>query len=349
MKEATKRGGRRLYAADAPSEAAAAVMIGALDKLELGPTPLVVDEASGRLTAALTAAGARPQVWSRYADGSSAAPWPQPGPLTSALIRLPKAKASLDFSLSAAASMLPAGAPLVVFGANSEGIRSAPLRLGAFVDSVATIDTRRHCRVLMGSRRAEIAGLRSRLSDWRHQGTIAIDGKERPWVTYPGVFAEGRLDEGTALLLSHLPALPIKARVLDFGCGTGIIGACVLTRHPHARVELLDADALAITAAQENVPHARLILGTNLAATTGTRYDAIISNPPVHVGVAEHHGVLARLIDDAPRHLTARGMLVLVVQRRIRAAELMQEAFGHVETIAEDSRFRVLRSASPVT
>jgi 16S rRNA G1207 methylase RsmC len=42
-------------------------------------------------------------------------------------------------------------------------------------------------------------------------------------------------------------------------------------------------------------------------------------------------------------------MLLLVVQRRIRAAELMQEAFGHVETIAEDSRFRVLRSASPVT
>ncbi|NJO35532.1 MAG: 16S rRNA methyltransferase, partial [Rhodospirillales bacterium] len=36
---------------------------------------------------------------------------------------------------------------------------------------------------------------------------MEIAGTTRDWITYPGIFAAGRLDEGTALLLDALPAL----------------------------------------------------------------------------------------------------------------------------------------------
>ena len=75
------------------------------------------------------------------------------------------------------------------------------------------------------------------------------------------------------------------------------------------------------------------------------RYDAILSNPTLHVGVAEDHGALQRLIREAPSCLEAGGVLQLVVQRRVKAADLMREAFGNVDVVAEDGRFRVLRSA----
>lgn len=327
------------------ADAATAVMIGALEHLAPGQSPLIVDEPSSHLAAALAAAGAKPQVWSRHAHTTSAAtPWPPVGPFTAAFVRLPKSKAALDFALSAAASTLPPGAPLVLFGGNDEGIRSAAPRLAPFADDVVTVDMRRHCRVLMGIRRAHIAGLRHRLRDWRFLGTISIDGAERPWVTYPGLFAEGMLDEGTALLLLRLPSLRVNARVLDFGCGSGVIGAAVLARYPQASIDLLDADALAIEAARENVPAARLLLGDGLAAAGSARYDAILSNPPIHAGVEEHHGTLRGLIADAPRHLKVTGVLLIVVQRRLKAAEPMQAAFGNVEAVAENSRFRVLLS-----
>jgi 16S rRNA (guanine1207-N2)-methyltransferase len=327
------------------SDPATGVVMGLLDQLAPGERPLVVEEASGALQAALSAQGCVPLAWLRnVAAGGEAKAWPPAGPFSAVFVRLPKAKGALDLALHAAASVLPGGVPVLLFGANDEGIRSAGARLDMVAENVRTLDTRRHCRVLMGLRRGAIEGLKARLSDWRTVGDIEIGGARRQWVSYPGLFAGGRLDAGTAMLLAHLPELRAGARVLDFGCGTGVIGAAVLSRQPQAAVDLIDADALAIEAVRENVPAGRAVIGDRLAAVGKERYDAIVSNPPLHVGVEEDHGAMQRLIREASGGLVAGGVLQLVVQRRVKAGELMQEAFGHVDVVAEDGRYRVLRS-----
>jgi 16S rRNA (guanine1207-N2)-methyltransferase len=329
------------HAADPATE----VMAALLDRLAPGARPLVVEEPSGQLRAALAAQDCTAEAWLRNAgaDGTASA-WPHAGPFSAAFVRLPKAKDALEFALHAAASVTAAGAPLFLFGANDEGIRSALSRLEAVADDMRALDARRHSRVLMGVRRAEIAGLKARLSDWRVLGEAEIGGTRRAWVSYPGVFAGGRLDDGTAMLLAHLPELRAEARVLDFGCGTGVIGAAVLARQPQAAVDLVDADALAIEAARENVPSGRAMVGDRLAAAGRARYRAILSNPPLHAGVAEDHGTLQRLIRDAPARLESSGVLQIVVQRRIKARDMMREAFGNADVVAEDGRYRVLRS-----
>lgn len=328
-----------------PVDPAAEVVAEALPLLRLGARPLVVDEPSGLVAGALSGQGADPQSWLRRAAGAQpASVWPQAGPCTSALVRLPKAKDALDFALHAAASVVPFGAEIVVFGANDEGIRSADKQLAVVAEAVATVDRRRHCRVLCGTRRHVIANHRPFLSNWRREMRITLAGGTRNWVSYPGLFAGGFLDEGTALLLDHLPPLASKARVLDFGCGTGLIGAAVLQHQPDAAVDLLDADALAVEAARENVPGAGLILAPGLDELRPARYDAILSNPPIHEGVVEHHGALRTLIAEAPKFLRANGVLQVVVQRRIGAAALLDAAFGNAAVVAETGRFRVLRA-----
>lgn len=332
-------------AARASADAAVAVVVGALPVLRPGQRPLVVDEPSGMLAEALAADGAAPEVWLRRTGGThQASAWPPAGPFTSAFVRLPKAKEALDFALHAAARAVPAGAQIAVFGANDEGIRSAASHLNVVADAVATVDTRRHCRVLTGQRRDAIATHRASLADWRREREIVIAGQARRWIAYPGVFAGGGLDEGTALLLDHLPELAERARILDFACGTGVIGAGVRIKAPSAMIDLLDADAVALEAARENVPDARLVLGDSLTAAGHGGYGAILSNPPIHDGIAEDHGALERLIAEAPRHLLPRGILQIVAQRRIKASERMQAAFGNVAVVAENGRYRVLLS-----
>ena len=107
---------------------------------------------------------------------------------------------------------------------------------------------------------------------------------------------------------------------------------------------MLDADTVALAAATENVSGARAIAGASLAATGGQRYDAILSNPPLHAGLAEDRGVLERLMAQAPKHLKPGGMLQMVVQRRLPLEEALSALFSKVEVMAESGSFRVWRA-----
>ncbi len=233
-----------------PADAPTSVVIDSLEAIAAEAAPLVVDETSGLLAAALRTAGSTPQVWRRFADGATGGEaWPAAVACSSAFVRLGKDRRALAMALDAAASVVAPGGTIVVFGANAEGVKSAGKALDVVAEGVVTVDTRRHSRVLAGTRRGEIAGLRGTLAAWREVGELEINGLKRPWVSYPGVFAGGELDPGTALLLGHLPDVGSRrqaATVLDLACGTGIIGAVARERIAGASVDLVDADAVAV-------------------------------------------------------------------------------------------------------
>ena len=327
-----------------PADAPTSVVMQALDAIEAGARPLIVDESSGQLAAALHARGAEPQVWRRFAGhGDTSAPWPSASDATSAFVRLGKDKRALIMALHAAAGMIPPGAMMVLFGANAEGVKSAGKALDEVAEDVVTVDTRRHSRVFAGRRRATIPGLRSTLDAWRDVNDVTLNGHVRPWVSYPGVFAGGVLDAGTALLLDHLPALKVGSVVLDMGCGSGIIGAAVRERVKDSAVDLVDSDAVAIEAARSNAPGTTIICGDGLAAAPRARYDVILSNPPIHEGVEESLAFLQRLIADAPARLQPDGLLQIVIQSRIRAMPWFEAAFKEATIIAQDRRFQIIR------
>ena len=183
--------------------------------------------------------------------------------------------------------------------------------------------------------------MRPELLNWHDSFPLELGGRSREWVSFPGVFAHGHLDPGTALVVDALPTLRPGARVLDFGCGSGIIGAAVLIREPGAEVDLLDNAILSLVAAWENVPGGRPYLGTEIAATERGPYDLIVSNPPFHEGKSEDLGVIGELIADAPGHLAKRGSLLLVAQRRLPVQRPLEAAFRRVEIVAEDATYRV--------
>jgi 16S rRNA (guanine1207-N2)-methyltransferase len=336
------------YKATEDVDPAATILIEVLDEIETGPRPLIVNEESGALGATLRERGTAPAIWNRrFLAGNAGQPWPSGDTqATSAFVRLDKSKEAFRLALGAAASVLPAGAPLVVFGANAEGVRSISPLLKDVVAEVETLATKRHCRVMRGARSEGGADRQPALSHWRRERTITLRRDARPWVYYPGVFADGALDAGTRFLLDHLPSIPKGARVLDFGAGTGPIAAAVLETSTDAAIDLIEIDSLALEAARENVPNAaRLIASDSLAAAIGP-YDAILSNPPIHNGIAENHAVLEALITGARGHLRRGGVFCIVLQRRVKAAERIKAAFGNCSIVADDGRFTVLSATA---
>lgn len=323
-----------------PERAADALIERSLDELALHGRLLLVNQGGG-LPALVRARGLACDVWNRRSmAGLTATPWPATGPFDIALVRLPKARDEQEMTAHAALSVLVPGARLILYGGNDEGIRTAARMLEDLTGPVETLATRGHGRVL-AARRKTGDSVKDTLQAWRIVSPMQIAGTVRDWITYPGIFAAGRLDEGTALLLGAMQPLPPRSRVLDYGCGSGAIGAAVLAQESSISLDMLDTDAVALEAARENVPAGRPLTGTRIADARHHHYSAIVSNPPLHQGVAEDHALLERLVADAPSHLAPGGMLQIVVQRRLPLDRLFAKHFGQADVVAENGRYRV--------
>lgn len=327
-----------------PDAAAADLLRRSVADLALAGRCLLAN-AGAAVAEAVRGSGANLEVWSRrVSDVPHAAPWPSGGPYDIVLLRLAKAKDEQEMGLAAAVSVLAADASIILFGGNDEGIRSGISALEALCGPVETVSAKGHGRIVRALAPQRREGMRLALADWRRTTQIEIDGTARDWVTYPGVFSARQLDEGTSLMLSALPGLRAVARILDYGCGSGAIAAAMRARLPGAQIDMLDADSVALLAATENVQDGKALLGTSLKATGSTRYDAILSNPPLHTGVAEDHTALEGLIAQAPKHLRPGGILQMVVQRRVPLGQALEPLFADHSVVAEDGRFRVWRA-----
>ncbi len=286
--------------------------------------------------------------WSRRAfHGKPASTWPPAGPFGTVAVRMPRSKEELSMVLHAGAGALKPGGTSLVYGAKDEGIGSVHRVLDELHENIEVVGVGGHCRLLRAGVKPNLSGLRGSLEEWREEILLGHKGLQEPWVSYPGVFAHGRLDPGTRLLLNALPDLAPQASVLDYGCGSGVVGAAVRSSYPQVRLTLLDIDAVALEAAAENVPGAELLLQDGLPDPGTERYDAILSNPPFHQGKQEEPAMILRMVRAAPDLLLPRGCLVVVAQRRLRLEEAFTGAFRTVTIRSEGDGFRVWEGRNP--
>ncbi|MDP3967690.1 MAG: methyltransferase [Nocardioides sp.] len=169
-------------------------------------------------------------------------------------------------------------------------------------------------------------------------------GHDLRLVSGSGVFAQGRLDVGTAVLFRETQP-PAAGRFLDLGCGYGVIGAALAAAVPGATVHAIDVNARAVLLANENA--AALGLADRFVATLPEEvpaeavFDEIWSNPPIRIGKDALHVLLLRWL---PR-LAPGGRAVLVVGKNLGADSLQRwlgEQGWPTTRLASAKGFRVL-------
>ncbi len=91
--------------------------------------------------------------------------------------------------------------------------------------------------------------------------------------------------ETELLVETALQGLPKRARVLEWGAGTGAIALAIAQARPDCRILGLDFDRTAVRLAQSNalrlrIPNVRFARADWRQAWPGGRYDLILANPP---------------------------------------------------------------------
>lgn len=258
-----------------------------------------------------------------------------------AILFHPKEKALADFLLFLGRSKLAAGGSLWVVGENKGGIRSTEKRLKDAGIAVDKIDSARHCQLLKIT--PKTTGAPFTLEDWLEVVEIGVGDDVLAVASLPGVFSAGRLDEGTQLLLESLSA-PMKGRVLDMGCGAGVIGATLCRRNPGLNVEMVDSNALAVTASEWTIRESGLAANVHasdgFSAVKGT-FDWIVSNPPFHDGIATDYRFVEKFIAEAKWFLKPGGRLRIVANAHLKYVPAIEGAFGNCRIVAENARFRI--------
>jgi len=178
---------------------------------------------------------------------------------------------------------------------------------------------------------------------------IELNGVSMQFKTARHLFSPKGLDSGTGFMLSCVDFTQ-EDKVLDLGCGYGVVGIYAAKRIGPHRVTMSDIDEAAVALAKEN---ARLngVSGITVVRSDGFRgidyagYTLILSNPPYHTdfSVARH------FIEKGFNRLAVGGRMVMVTKRRDWYQNKLRSIFGGV-TVKEAGGYFVFiaekRSAS---
>jgi len=259
------------------------------------------------------------------------------------VINFPKSKDELAFTFAMIAPYLSNQAKIILVGEKKGGIQSSPKLTENFLQGCQKVDAARHCLIFAGIVNAEHLNKHFNIEDWFKTYQININDISLTIASLPGVFSQKKLDVGTALLLDNLPQ-SMQGKVLDFGCGAGVISCFIGKKFDSTQLDLLDVSALAITSAKRTLALNNLsgnVFASNSLSTVKEKYQHIVSNPPFHQGTKTSYQASEDFLKGIKFHIVPGGDITIVANSFLQYSSIMQEHIGITKRLINKQGFNI--------
>lgn len=265
------------------------------------------------------------------------------------LVRLPRSLDQLDEWASLIAANASEEVVVLAGGRDKYLTPSMNEVLSRYFDEVIMGRGSQKSRVISARQPKEAIALAA-LAEWPRHTSDPDFGLEIR--AHGGVFAGGSVDIGTRALLEVLDRVPgtQNQRILDFGCGTGLLAVQVALLRPTAHVVATDQSSAAVRSARATVEANRVgdrvtvVRDDGLSSQPDDSADLILFNPPFHSGAAVHAGTSLRLFAEAGRVLKPGGELWVVANRHLSYRPALRRLVGSTRVISQNPKFTVTAS-----
>lgn len=263
------------------------------------------------------------------------------------IIFLPKSRELLEYALTLASTQLTPKGIVAIVGEKKGGIKSVSSALEQHIGKILWKEPGKHSEIVTASSEKSPASFQPIYTETVLPTQLA----NITFTSLPGVFSLGALDKGTELLLENLPEA-ISGKVLDWGCGSGVIGTYIAKKFPDTSVDMADSNMLAVASAQEAIKANGIknaqAFASDIFSDVTSKYDLIISNPPFHDGLETAYKATHAFFKNAPQFLNPSGRLIIVANAFLPYQKVLTEAFGNCRIVAENPQFKVLESRKEV-
>ncbi|MET9469996.1 methyltransferase [Streptomyces sp. NPDC006544] len=271
------------------------------------------------------------------------------------LVRVPKSLALLEDQLYQLAPHVHAGTVVVGTGMVKE-IHTSTLRVfEKILGPTKTSLAEKKARLIFCTPGNPGAAHPTSSGPWPVTYTVDQDagsGSGLTVVNHAGIFCADRLDVGTRFFLQNIPTNTDGARVVDLGCGNGIVGTAVAVADPDAEVVFTDESYQAVASAeatyranvQGRLDRAEFLVGDGVAMLPPGSVDLVLCNPPFHSHQATTDATALRMFAQSRKALRPGGELWVVANRHMGYHTHLRRLFGNSEVTASEPKFVVLRA-----
>jgi len=268
------------------------------------------------------------------------------------IIRVPKHNSLLEFQLQTIRDFIGDNT-LIVAAGMSKDIHKSNLKI--FENTLGTTST------TLAIKKARLIfckpdlGAHSTSTVKKMISQFSVDNLNLTVVGMPGVFSRDNLDIGSRVLLNYLPKTQGRQKMIDLGCGTGILGTAAAMNNPELEVTFTDESWLAVESARKtfeincNSTNRKVSFRTTdvLGGIAENDYDFVLCNPPFHQQNVQTLSIANKMFKESANKLKKNGELRVVANRHLKYRPILNSYFNQVDIISNDSKFVVWLARNP--